>query len=85
MVSTGPYSEILNERKKEDISTVNTACFLQKKGRSSTRGFITEFKSLHYATVKNDKHRGRAVALTQTFSLCFEHIIINVQNLNFCY
>jgi hypothetical protein len=41
-------SKILRERKKEEILTVNTACFLQNKGRYSTR----EVKSLHYATIK---------------------------------
>lgn len=42
MVSIGPCSEIPKERKKEVISAVNIAGCLQKKGRSSTRDFITE-------------------------------------------
>jgi predicted short-subunit dehydrogenase-like oxidoreductase (DUF2520 family) len=81
MVSTGPYSKILKESKRErkkkfQQSTLHA--FSKKKARSSTRGFIMEVKSLHYATVKNDKQRGLAVVLTKTFSLCFEHIRINV-------
>jgi len=54
MASICSNSEILRERKKErkEILTVNTACFLQNKGRYSTRDFIIEVKSLHYATIK---------------------------------
>jgi hypothetical protein len=73
MVCTGPYSEIFKERQKEEILTVNTAGFLQKKARSSTRGFIMEVKSLHYTMVKNDKHRGHAVA-QQELSVCVFNI-----------
>lgn len=42
MVSTGPCSGILKERKKDEICTVNTACFLRKKG-----GGIQGIQGLH--------------------------------------
>ena len=52
----GPYFDIIKERKKrkerKEILTVNTACFLEKKGRSSTRDFIREVKFLHCVTVQ---------------------------------
>jgi hypothetical protein len=84
MVSTGPYSEILKERMKESGNLDGQHCMLSpKKGRSSTRGFIMEFKSLLYTIVNNDKHRGLTVAHIKTSNLCFEHIKINVKNLNF--
>jgi hypothetical protein len=38
MVSTGTYSEILKERKKGEISTVNAACFLPRKGKIFNQG-----------------------------------------------
>jgi hypothetical protein len=55
MISIGSYSEILRE-KKEPL-TVKTACFLQIRGRSSTRDFIRDIKSLHYAAVEKDQCR----------------------------
>jgi hypothetical protein len=74
MVSIGSNSEILGERNKEEISTLNTACFLQNKGRYSTRNFIIEVKSLHYATIKKGQCRDLRVALTKTIGLGFKHI-----------
>ena len=81
MITICPYSKILKER--QEIWTVNTAWFLQKKGRSSTRDFIREVKSLYYTMVKTDQCGGLIVTLTKTSGLCFEHIKVNVQNLIF--
>jgi hypothetical protein len=58
VVSSGSYSENLEEGKKEEILTVNTACFLQNKGRSSTRDFFREVQSLHYAMGKKGSMQG---------------------------
>jgi hypothetical protein len=68
---------------KDVISAVNSACFLLKRGggRSSTRDFITQAQSLHYATAKEYQCRGLTVALTKSFRLGFEHLY--VQNLIF--
>ena len=67
-------SGILRERNKEEISTLNTAYFLQNKGSYSTRDFIIEVKSLHYATIKKGQCRDLRVALTKTIGLGFKHI-----------
>jgi len=56
MISIGSYSEILREKK--ELLIVTTAYFLQIRGRSSTRDFIRDIKSLHYATVEKDRCRG---------------------------
>jgi hypothetical protein len=61
MVSIGSYSEILREKK--ELLFVNTAYFLQIRERSSTRDFIRDIKSLHYATVEKYQCRGLTVAL----------------------
>ena len=61
MISIGSYSEILREKK--ELLITNTACFLQIRGRSSTRDFIKDIKSLIYATVEKDQCRGLTVAL----------------------
>jgi hypothetical protein len=76
VVSTGSNSEILRERKKEEISTVNTACFLQNKGRYSTRNFIIEVKSLHYATIKKIN--------AGTLQWCFQKLLVWALNTSEC-
>ena len=79
-----PWSLLWNsQRNKGEISTINTACFLQKKERSLTRNFIRKVKSLHYATVKEDQSRGITVALTKIFSQGFEHIKVTYKNFFF--
>jgi len=56
-ISIGSYSEILREKK--ELLIVSTACFLQIRGRSSTRDFIRDIKkkkiNKHYATVEKDQ------------------------------
>jgi hypothetical protein len=61
MISIGSYSEILREKK--ELLIVNTACFLQIRGRSSTRDFVRDIKSLHCATVAKDQCRGHTFVL----------------------
>ena len=55
----------------------------KKEGRSSTRDFVREVKSLNYATVKKVQVRGLTVVVTEMFSLGFEHIKVNAQTLTF--
>lgn len=56
MISIGCYSKILREKK--ELLIVNTACFLQIRGRSSTRDLIRDIKSQHYATVEKISMQG---------------------------
>jgi hypothetical protein len=90
IVSIGPYSEILKERKKERKkergNLDSERCKLSsRKGRSSTTDFIRAVQSLHYATVKRDQCRDLTMPLTKTFVLGFEHTTVNVQNLIFLF
>jgi hypothetical protein len=43
--------------------------FFHTKGKSLTRDFIKEVKSLHYGMVKEGQCRGLTVALTKTVGL----------------
>jgi hypothetical protein len=74
-----------SQKEKKELLIVNTACLLQIRGRSSTRDFIGDIKSLHYAAVEKDQCRGRTMALTKTYGLGFEHIKVSVNNLSFLF
>jgi len=79
MVSIGTYSEILTERKgKSRQSTLHA--FFPKRGRSSTRDFIREVRSLKNTMLKKDQCSSLTLALTKSFRLGFEHNKVNVQN-----
>jgi hypothetical protein len=61
-ISIGSYSEILREKK--ELLIVSTACFLQIRGRSSTRDFIRDIKiKKKHATVEKDQSWDLTVVL----------------------
>jgi hypothetical protein len=63
--------------RKVQSSQGNVKMPLKKKGRSSTRDFIREAKSLHYAWVKQEQCRGLPLVPTNTFSLGYENVEVN--------